>query len=246
MTPLLARIFNCVVEIVDIISPRRLKLYYEQMYSTGLPEPLDQAIKTRVRCRNIKKHVLKKLSSLHYPYLIASNYFDGKYWPIVDADDQKSLATAGLWLSENNMEYAVIESSDNHYWIILDRPCRTQSQSILISSLVPGNDREYVNFIKENGTCVRAHFKLREKYGYNDKLKCSIDSDAVINWFMPRIVAGEPGSVAYEFAQAIVNHFESDEIKWSARAVMYLSENAELDNPENGEKQGFVLEDMLA
>ena len=79
--------------------------------------------------------------------------------PVIDADTTYHLALASAYLQENNLQYTLIESNPNKYWIIVDYP-NTIQNTLIITKNTPGNDPEYIQACQYyQHHLIRGHYK---------------------------------------------------------------------------------------
>lgn len=79
-----------------------------------------------------------------------------KHFPVIDCDSTDAVLAATYDLGERGFRYAVIESSNDHFWIIVDF-VGSLSKVIKIMEITPGIDSEYVRYCrKRKAIYVRA------------------------------------------------------------------------------------------
>lgn len=134
-----------------------------------------------------KKHGINEVPAtvstcLPYPTRSLLNFFRKRLQILVlDCDDLESMYAAVRILKRDNIQWAGIESSPDHFWIITDK-IGTFSELLQILEAIPGVDPDYVKFTK-----VYERFHLRAisnsagspKFGPSDDLR----DHRVIDWY---------------------------------------------------------------
>ena len=94
-------------------------------------------------------YLQKRNLGCEYNSLIRGVYHK-RLLPIIDADSEVCMINASLWLKENKIGHAIIASSADKYWMIIDKPCE-KWKHVKQYMDVTGQDNQYLK--------VSNHFK---------------------------------------------------------------------------------------
>jgi hypothetical protein len=219
-----------------------LDLYYQQEIHHRYN---DETIITRMP--SYKWYLQQRNVGSIYRSSIAGVYHK-QLLPIIDADNEKDMLNASLWLNENKVKHAILGSSQRSsfppppppnegnnevwgdqysnggFWIIIDRPGKWKDVRKWIN--IPGQDKNYLRFSEHKNMCyLRAEMK--------------------VEYFVPVIIQESRSELVDNFANEVVKHFSSKAVHWLWRLESYKQDRVDLTNP-NELDIGLTLDEVLA
>jgi hypothetical protein len=182
------------------------------------------------KVKSIKDYINKYIfSPIKNPYLSISCSLNGFIIPMLDVDDEEKLAITTLWLNENNIEYAIIQSSPGSFWVFPDVATKSNRRAVKTIWAAPGVDSEYKDLTNERKIIAVRGF-CRIEYSY----------------FEPELTyTGECSDVVKRFVELLAEHHQSEELKWLYRYQKYQNGDIDLADPKTGVMSDVALEDIL-
>jgi len=146
------------------------------------------------------------------PHILISSEWNGKWFPIIDADNEENCLRSLLWLEEQKFNYAVWESSPKKYWIIVDYYSDLRDAKIITLNS-PGCDSLYQNLITERGFWIRGSYKLEYKS-------------------LPVLLSCNGGEQLTAYCNALEEYFKinHDDLLWLQRHSLQLIGQADLQD----------------
>jgi len=205
---------------------RDLELYWEEgaQRDDGYGKRYDTV--RRITMRQFLPTYLKSWPK-EPPYLHAKCKYAGRHIAMIDVDDLDNYVFAGMWLQENGISWATVQSSkNNRYWMFLSPTFLLAKDALSLMDLCPRCDRGFLNFCNKIGySAVRA---FRDK---ND------DVPVVIQECKDKVVSG--------FINKLLKHYQSDEMQWLERQLQYNRGEVDIQNPDGCKAQNMSALDFM-
>jgi hypothetical protein len=157
--------------------------------------------------------------------LCVGGVYNKKLLPVVDADCERDMLVASAWLDENHVNHAILTSSPDGFWIIIDRPGKWRDIKHWVRC-APGQDVNYVKFSDSRRMCyIRAEMKD--------------------DYFVPSMIKESGSETIDEFCESLIKHYESSLVLWLYRHNLYKNGDINLADPSI-KNIGLTFDEILA
>ena len=192
-------------------------------YQRTKPVRYSCTVEVIAKLKSLKWHLQQRANNVEH-HLVIGGVYKKKMLPIIDADTERDMLNASLWLGENKVDHTILASSSKGFWIIIDRPGRWRDIRNWIN--IPGQDGNYRSFSMNLKMCyLRA--EMKEEY------------------FVPTIIEESGSELVDGFAREVVGHFSSKMVRWLWRMESYRNDKVNLTNPDEFEV-GLTLDEVFA
>ncbi|MFB3042705.1 MAG: hypothetical protein ACE1ZC_00305 [Nitrososphaerales archaeon] len=172
----------------------------------------------------INRYIFKPVDD---PYLSISCSLHGYVIPMMDVDSEEDMAIAALWLKENDIEFNIIKSGHDSYWLFLDAVTKSNARAIKTVYATPGVDLDYNEFIRKSRIIAVRGF-------YRDP------------YYEPEIVSvGTDNTIVCSFCDKLIEHYQSNELKWLYRYRVFGEGDIDIADPKTGVVGKIALKDIL-
>jgi hypothetical protein len=142
----------------------------------------------------MRVRLYKDFEAMDYPkYLCTTARWLATWFQVIDADSVSSAMKANEYLILHDYPHVMLESSPGRFWLIADENTTydmNPERAIWLSSMVPGQDENFIKCCRENKRLVLRAFPKGD--------------------FVPKVVAasGDVTPRLDEFCSALTRHFE--------------------------------------